>query len=61
MMGGAEHMLSLAERHWEAVTRQLTRLGAVHEEYGIREDNFHQSESDIFFYNLCLANPLTDK
>ncbi len=61
MMGGAEHMLSLAEGHWEAITRQLTRLGAVHEEYGIREDNFHQSESDIFFYNLCLANPLADK
>ena len=61
MMGGAGHMLSLAERQWEAITRQLTRLGAVHNEYGIKEDNFHQSESDIFFYNLCLANPRAEK
>ena len=61
MMGGAEHMLSLAERQWEAITRQLTRLGAVHKEYGIKEDNFHQSESDIFFYNLCLASPRAEK
>ena len=61
MMGGAGHMLSLADRQWEAITRQLTRLGAVHNEYGIKEDNFHQSESDIFFYNLCLANPRAEK
>ncbi len=57
LMGGADHMLSLADRQWEAITRQLTRLGAVHKEYGIREDNFHQSESDICFYNMCLADP----
>ena len=57
MMGGDEHMLGLADRQWEAITRQLTRLGAVHNEYGIKEDNFHQSEGDICFYNLCLADP----
>ena len=57
LMGGADHMLSLADRQWEAITRQMTRLGAVHKEYGISEDNFHQSEGDICFYNLCLAAP----
>ena len=61
MMGGGEHMLSLADRQWEAITRQLTRLGAVHKDYGIKEDNFHQCEGDICFYNLCLADPATEK
>ena len=61
MMGGADHMLGLAQRQWEAITKQLTRLGAVHKEYGVREDNFHQSESDVFFYNLCLAAPHVSK
>ncbi|MBQ43669.1 MAG: hypothetical protein CME15_14560 [Gemmatimonadetes bacterium] len=61
LIGGADHMLALAERQWEAVTRQLTRLGTIHKEYGIREDQMHQSESDIFFYHLCLANPTGSK
>ena len=61
MMGGAEHMLSLADSQWEAITRQLTRLGAVYKDYGIKEDNFHQCEGDICFYNLCLADPRTTK
>ena len=57
LMGGADHLLTLADRQWESVTKQLTRLGSVHKEYGIREDQMHQSESDIFFYHLCLAHP----
>jgi hypothetical protein len=61
MMGGGDHMLKLADYQWEAITRQLTRLGAVHKDYGIKEDNFHQCEGDIFFYNLCLADPRTEK
>ena len=56
-MGGEEHLLSLAERQFEAVTRQLTRLGSYHKEYGFREDQMHQSEADVLFYHLCLANP----
>ena len=57
MMGGGDHLLALAERQWEAVTRQLTRLGTVYKEYGIREDQMHQSEWDVFFYHLSLADP----
>ena len=57
LMGGKDDLLTLAERQWEAVTKQLTRLGTVHKEYGIREDQMHQSESDVFFYHLCLAAP----
>ena len=57
LMGGDEHLLHLADRQWEAITRQLTRLGSVSKEYGICEDQMHQAESDVCFYNLCLAHP----
>ena len=33
------------------------RLGTYHKEYGFGEDQMHQSEADIFFYNLCMASP----
>ena len=61
LMGGGDHLLQLAERQWEAVTGQLTRLGTVSKEYGIREDQMHQSESDVLFYHLSLANPKGDR
>ena len=57
LMGGGDHLLTLADRQWEAVTKQLTRLGTVYKEYGISEDQMHQSESDILFFHLCLAHP----
>ena len=52
LMGGGEHLLSLADRQWDAVTRQLTRMGTIHKEYGIAADNMHQSEQDNSFYSL---------
>ena len=57
----ASTLLSLADRHWDAVTRQLTRMGTIHKEYGINSDNMHQSEQDVCFYNLCLADPQNPK
>ena len=54
-MGGGEHLLHLADRQWEAVTRQLTRLGTVSKEYGIREDQMHQAESDVCLLSLVLG------
>lgn len=57
LMGGGDHLLTLADRQWGAVTKQLTRLGTVYKEYGIREDQMHQSESDLLFFHLCLAHP----
>ena len=57
LMGGGEHLLEMAHRGWEGVTRLLTRCGTVRREYAVGEDQFHQSESDIFFYHLCLADP----
>ncbi|MCZ6677552.1 MAG: hypothetical protein O7E52_09900 [Candidatus Poribacteria bacterium] len=57
LLGGGDHLLELAVRQWNAVTQQLTRMGLVHKEYARRDDQFHQSESDIYFYLLCLADP----
>ena len=57
LMGGGDHLLEMAHRGWEGITRQLTRSGTVHKEYARCEDQFHQSESDIFFYHLCTADP----
>ena len=61
LMGGDEHLLKLADRQWDAVTHQLTRMGTIHKEYGIDADNMHQSEQDNCFYSLCAADPENDK
>jgi hypothetical protein len=57
ILGGGEHMLSLAHREWEAITRQLTAYGNAYKEYERGYDQFHQAESYIYFYLLCLADP----
>ena len=57
LLGGGDDLLELGVRQWNAVTRQLTQMGRVHKEYARRDDQFHQAESDIYFYLLCLADP----
>jgi hypothetical protein len=57
LLGGGDHLLPLSLRQWEATTRLLTRLGLVYREYERGYDQFHQAESYIYFYFLCLADP----
>jgi hypothetical protein len=57
LLGGADDLLAAAERHWEGVTRQLTELGMLREEYERGYDWFHQGESMLLFYFLCMAAP----
>jgi hypothetical protein len=57
LLGGGDDLLAVSERHWEGVTRQLTELGMLHDEYERGYDWFHQSESMLLFYFLCLAAP----
>lgn len=57
LLGGSDDLLELAHRQWDAVTVQLTRLGLLHKEYERGYDQFHQGESYIYFYFLCLADP----
>lgn len=57
LLGGRDHLLALAHRQWNAVTKQLTRSGQIYKEYEYGYDQFHQGESYIYFYFLCLADP----
>lgn len=57
LLGGGDHLLELGQRQWDAITRQLTEFGLVHKEYEFGYDQFHQAESYIYFYFLCLADP----
>ena len=57
LLGGADDLLSASEKHWEGVTRQLTDLGMLHDEYERGYDWFHQGESLLLLYFLCMAAP----
>lgn len=57
LLGGADDLLEIGLREWDAITRQMTRLGQVYKEYERGYDQFHQAESYIYFYLLCLADP----
>jgi hypothetical protein len=57
LLGGADDLLFAAEQHWEGVTRQLTELGMLRDEYERGYDWFHQGESLQLFYFLCMAAP----
>jgi hypothetical protein len=61
LMGGGDHLLPLAHHHWDAVTKQLVPLGLISKEYERGYDQFHQGESYIYFYFLCLADPENPK
>lgn len=61
LLGGGDHLLPLAQRQWDAVTQQLTALGPVLDEYERGYDQFHQAESYIYFYFLCLADPTNER
>lgn len=57
LLGGADRLLALGLRQWEAITRQLSEMGLLHREFERGADQFHQGESLIYFYFLCLADP----
>lgn len=57
LLGGDDRMLAEGQRIWDGITRQLTEAGHVYKEYELGYDQFHQGESYIYFYFLCLADP----
>jgi hypothetical protein len=63
LMGGADHILELAQRQWDAITRQFacydSGLGhpMVVKEYEQGYDWMHMGEGYIYFYMLCMADP----
>ncbi|GAB3920897.1 hypothetical protein GCM10029976_007120 [Kribbella albertanoniae] len=57
LLGGADDLLAASERHWAGVTDQLTELGMLDDDYERGYDWFHQGESLLLFYFLCMAAP----
>jgi hypothetical protein len=57
LLGGTEDVLAASERHWHGVTRQLTALGMLRDEFERGYDWFHQGESLLLLYFLCMAAP----
>ncbi|MEU2867034.1 hypothetical protein ABZ672_54125 [Streptomyces mirabilis] len=57
LLGGADDLLPASEKHWEGVTRQLTELGMLHNEFERGYDWFHQGESLLLLYFLSMAVP----
>ncbi|MCQ9184284.1 hypothetical protein KMT30_35655 [Streptomyces sp. IBSBF 2953] len=57
LLGGADDLLPASEKHWEGVTRQLTELDMLRDEYERGYDWFHQGESLLLLYFLCMAAP----
>ncbi|WP_033220481.1 hypothetical protein [Kitasatospora phosalacinea] len=57
LLGGADDLLPASERHWAGVTAQLTELGMLKDEFERGYDWFHQGESLLLLYFLCMAAP----
>ncbi|MFD5540583.1 hypothetical protein ACFWIJ_22895 [Streptomyces sp. NPDC127079] len=57
LLGGADDLLPAGEKHWEGVTAQLTELDMLRDEYERGYDWFHQGESLLLLYFLCMAAP----
>jgi hypothetical protein len=57
LLGGGEHVHTLAREEWNAVTWQFTGYGQVWREYDAYYDWMHHGESSTYIYNLGMANP----
>ncbi|GAB7186675.1 hypothetical protein ATKI12_6506 [Kitasatospora sp. Ki12] len=57
LLGGADDLLAASAKHWEGVTAHLTELDMLRDEYERGYDWFHQGESLLLLYFLCMADP----
>jgi len=60
-LGGPEEIHTLARSLWEAVTKQFTRYGQVHNEFDGYYDWMHHGEAYTNFYFFGLADPTVAK
>ena len=60
-LGGPDRMHSLSRRLWEAVTRQFTAYGQIHNEFDGYYDWMHHGESSTYFYFFGLSDPTVEK
>ena len=57
LLGGHRDILPASQQHWEALTKQLSTLGTVRDEFEIGYDWFHQGEAQLLAYFLSAASP----
>lgn len=57
VLGGSSKLLERGHFHWEAINKQAADFGLVQDEYEVGFDQFHQSEGNLFFCLLCVADP----
>ena len=60
-LGGPEEIHALSRTLWDAVTRQFTRFGLVHNEFDAYYDWMHHGEGYTNFYFFGLADPTVAK
>ena len=60
-LGGPEEIDAFARRLWDAVARQFTRYGQIHNEFDGYYDWMHHGEAYTNFYFFGLANPTVAK
>lgn len=56
-LGGSADLHERSRFLWEAVTRQFTHYGQVHQEFDAYYDWMHHGESSIYLYYFGLADP----
>lgn len=57
LVGGGEHIHTLARKEWDAITWQYANYGTVEREFVAGFDWFHHSESYTYIYYLGMADP----
>lgn len=57
LLGGDSSILDASEKHWRALTDQLTSLNIVKNDFEIGYDWFHQGEAMLFMYFLSASAP----
>ena len=60
-LGGPEDIHQLSRKLWDAVTRQFTAYGQIHNEFDGYYDWMHHGESYVYFYFFGLADPTVEK
>jgi hypothetical protein len=57
LLGGGDEMLRVAQKEYDAITRQFEDYGTVEREFVTGFDWFHHSESYTYIYYLAMADP----
>ena len=60
-LGGPEEIHDLSRKLWDAVTRQFTQYGQIHNEFDAHYDWMHHGESYTYFYLFGLCDPTVKK